>query len=258
MGTFLFDSTIFGPVKSRRLGSSLGINLLPVNKKVCNFNCIYCECGFSNSDNIKDFKIPEKNFVISQLEKKIIELKNDNLKIDTITYAGNGEPTLHPYFSEIVEETIKIRNKYFTECKVAVLTNGTTLSNDKIFESLKKIDLNIIKLDSANIQTIKLLNRPSGNFSLEDLIKNLKKFNGQLIIQSLFVRGILNGQIIDNTTDMEIEKLIEVIKEINPKYVMIYSIARHTPVETLEKVKDEELTKIASKFIENSIVAKVY
>jgi len=258
MSTFLFNSTIFGPVKSRRLGTSLGINLLPNNKKICNFNCVYCECGFSDSKDLTSEKIPDKYFVISELERKIIDLKKNSIHIDTITFAGNGEPTLHPDFPEILEETIKIKNKHLPNTEVAVLTNGTTLDNDKVFESLKKIELKLIKLDSAIVETIFLLNRPFKGFILKNLIKNLKKFNGQLIIQSLFVRGFINGQKIDNTTENEINKLIEVMKEIMPKYVMLYSIARHTPIETLERIKNEELLSIASKFIQSGIDAKVF
>lgn len=258
MGTFLFNSIVFGPVKSRRLGSSLGINLMPVNKKVCNFNCIYCECGLSHSESIEGNKIPDKKSVIIELETKIIELIKNNIKIDTITFAGNGEPTLHPDFPEILMETILIKEKYLPESQVAVLTNGTMLDNDNIVEALKKISLNIIKLDSADINTINTLNRPFKSFSLENLINNLKKFNGQLIIQSLFVRGFVNGQKIDNTTNYEIVKLINVMKDIKPKYVMVYSISRHTPIETLEKISHIELNEIAKKFIESGINTKIY
>lgn len=258
MGTFLFNSVVFGPVKSRRLGSSLGINLLPVNKKICNFNCIYCECGLSHSDDLEGNKIPDKQLVIYELEKKVIELINNNVKIDTITFAGNGEPTLHPDFPEILMETILIKEKYLPESQVAVLTNGTMLDNDNIVEALKKISLNIIKLDSADINTIKILNRPYKGFSLGDLINNLKKFNGQLIIQSLFVRGFVNGQEVDNTTDNEIVKLIDVMKVIKPKYVMLYTISRHTPIETLEKISYTELNQIAKKFYESGINTKIY
>lgn len=258
MGTFLFNSIVFGPVKSRRLGSSLGINLMPVNKKVCNFNCIYCECGLSHSENIEGSKIPDKKSVIIELETKIIELIKNNIKVDTITFAGNGEPTLHPNFPEILMETILIKEKYLPESQVAVLTNGTMLDNDNIVEALRKISLNIIKLDSADINTINILNRPFKSFSLENLINNLKKFNGQLIIQSLFVRGFVNGQKIDNTTDYEIVKLIDVMKDIKPKYVMVYSISRHTPIETLEKISYIELNEIAKKFIESGINTKIY
>lgn len=258
MGTFLFNSIVFGPVKSRRLGSSLGINLMPVNKKVCNFNCIYCECGLSHSENIEGSKIPDKKSVIIELETKIIELIKNNIKVDTITFAGNGEPTLHPNFPEILMETILIKEKYLPESQVAVLTNGTMLDNDNIVEALRKISLNIIKLDSADINTINILNRPFKSFSLENLINNLKKFNGQLIIQSLFVRGFVNGQKIDNTTDYEIVKLINVMKDIKPKYVMVYSISRHTPIETLEKISYIELNEIAKKFIESGINTKIY
>jgi len=187
MSTFLFDEIIFGPVKSRRLGVSLGINLLPNNSKFCNFNCIYCECGWTPGFSGEKIKFHPANLVNNKLKEKLKIFKNNNKNIDVITFAGNGEPTLHPEFSLIIDSTIQLRNYYFPNAKIAVLSNATTIHKKQIFDALMKIDDNILKLDSAFENTIKLLNNPQGNFNLNNLINNLKKFNGKFILQTMFV-----------------------------------------------------------------------
>ena len=194
MATFLFDRTIFGPVISRRLGESLGINLLPGNRKICNFNCIYCECGPTYSNDISNSEIPSRAEVRESLQSRLKDIKNNKTHIDTITYAGNGEPTLHPEFPEIVDDTIDLREKYLPDADIAVLSNSTHIDNEKIFNALKKVDLNILKLDSGYESTCKTINCPLYNFNLNKIIENLKKFNGNLIIQTLFFRGIYKGK----------------------------------------------------------------
>lgn len=247
MSVFLFDKTIFGPVYSRRLGISLGINLLPNDAKICNFDCIYCECGWSDKNTIRQKNFQTRQTVAEELEKKLKNMQQNNASLDVITFAGNGEPTIHPDFSEIIEDTIKLRNQYFPQVKISVLTNATTLSNQKTIKALQKIELPILKLDSAYEETIKKLNQPLGNFSLAKLIKNLKDYNNKLIIQTLFVKGTYNGKTIDNTTEKEITAWLKLLKELSPEKVMIYTIARDTPVETLEKIPIEKLKEIAQK-----------
>ncbi len=247
MATFLFDKIVFGPVFSRRLGISLGINLLPNDCKVCNFNCIYCECGITPHFNLKNINFHKRENIFKALENKLIYLKKNNEVINTITFAGNGEPTLHPYFPEIIDDTIKLRNVYSPKINIAVLSNSTTIYNKKIFTALKKIDKNILKFDSAYKKTIEILNNPPKSFNIYQTIENLKKFNGQLIIQTLFIEGKHKGKIISNATDREIEAWLRLIKEIKPKEIMIYTIERDTPYPGLNKIPIEKLSEIAKK-----------
>jgi wyosine [tRNA(Phe)-imidazoG37] synthetase (radical SAM superfamily) len=248
MGTFLFDEIIFGPVKSRRLGVSLGINLLPTKRKICNFNCIYCECGWTrNSGKIPD-KLPTREEVYKALDRKLSDMLASGQKPDVITYAGNGEPTLHPGFSGIIEDSIDLRNKYFPEAKIAVLSNSTTITSLSVKAALLKVDMNILKLDSAFDTTVTLHNQPASKINVNDLINELAAFNGKLIIQTLFLRGIYNGKVIDNTTPEELSAWIKAIEKISPSEVMIYTISRDTPPEggELHKVPARELKEIAS------------
>lgn len=248
MGTFLFDKIIFGPVNSRRLGISLGINLLPGGKKVCNFNCIYCECGWSQSVDKQGGYLPRREEVSELLGSRLQEMKVKNEAPDVITFAGNGEPTLHPEFPSIIDDSIMLRNKFFPKAKIAVLSNATTITNPAIRDALLKIEMNILKLDSAFDETICLHNQPRVSVNAADLIENLKKFNGRLIIQTLFLRGRYKGRIIDNTTPEEINAWLTAIERINPSSVMIYTISRDTPVGGLfKKVPAEELNHIASR-----------
>ncbi len=244
MGTFLFDEIIFGPVKSRRLGKSLGINLLPTNRKVCNYNCIYCECGLNpKTDTKKASKLPLRDEVKAQLTAWCETNRGD--MPDTITFAGNGEPTLHKDFYGIIEDTIKIRDTYCKDAKIAVLSNATRLHMSDVKAALERVDLNILKLDSAIQETIMSLNCPTGGFALDMLTENLIAMRDSLIIQTMFVKGTYEGKIIDNTTNVEIREWLKLIKKISPRSVMIYTIARHTPIETLEKIPLAILNNIA-------------
>lgn len=251
MATFLFNEIIFGPVQSRRLGSSLGVNLLPVNRKVCNFNCLYCECGFTSDFKMPSNEIPLQEDIRTNLENRLRGFVSSNKKIDAITFAGNGEPTLHPSFPDIIADTIFLRNKYFPDAKIAVLSNATLIGKGGIKSALQKIDYNILKLDSAIEQTIQKINCPVGNFSLDRLIDDLKQFNGNLTIQTLFLKGEYNGFYFDNTSEHELLKWLEALKIIKPQLVMIYSIARDTPVNGLQKIDGFILRQIAEQ-VENA------
>jgi wyosine [tRNA(Phe)-imidazoG37] synthetase (radical SAM superfamily) len=247
MATFLFDKIIFGPVKSRRLGTSLGINLLPVGRKICNFNCIYCECGWTDYTNPAEH-LPSRKEVYEELEKKLSEMKDAGELPDVITYAGNGEPTLHPDFPGIIDDSIFLRNKYAPEAKIAVLSNSTTISKTKVREALLKADKNILKLDSALESTITRHNQPKTRINVPELIENLTSFNGNLVIQTLFLRGNHNGNAIDNTTETELNEWLRALEKIRPSEVMIYTISRDTPHGAdLKKIPVKELKKIASR-----------
>lgn len=247
MATFLFDEIIFGPVKSRRLGVSLGINLLPTKKKICNFNCIYCECGWTRDIEKAVSQLPRREEVYKALELKLLYLNKKSLTPGVITFAGNGEPTLHPEFPGIIDDSIALRNKYLPQARISVLSNATTISNPLVKAALLKIDMNILKLDSAFDSTIKIHNQPRVNIKVEELINNLIGFNGRVIIQTLFLRGIHSGKVIDNTTPVEIKEWLKAIERIKPSEVMIYTISRDTPEGArLNKVPLIELRQIAA------------
>lgn len=256
MSTFLFDSVIFGPVWSRRLGESLGINLLPVNRKTCNFNCIYCECGLS-SGLISNSGFPLKEQVLEDLHHKLSQMKKESCYLNSITFAGNGEPTLHPDFSEILAGTIPLRNEFFPESAVAVMSNATTIHDEKIYNALLKADIKIMKLDSANEDTVQKINRPKGLFNLNDIIDGLCSFKGRVTIQTLFFRGMYNNSIVDNTTPEEIEGWLAALQKIQPENVMIYSIARDTAVPGLGKIDPDELYAIAKQVEQLGIQVQV-
>lgn len=241
MATFLFNEIIFGPVSSRRLGVSLGINLLPIDKKYCNFDCLYCECGWTCNTMVSSSELPSRESVKILLTAKLRDM--DPLP-DVITFAGNGEPTIHPEFPGIIDDTIELRNKLCPDSRIAVLSNSTNLGKTKVFESLRKVDQPILKLDTAIEDSYRLINRPAGLTSLEEIIKQLAEFGNHLIIQTLFFRGSYKDKIVDNTTELEISSLLDAYKRISPAKVMIYTFERDTPLQSLKKIPLEELKKI--------------
>lgn len=243
----LFHSTIFGPIHSRRLGTSLGVNLLPDDGKVCTFDCVYCEAGY-NAQGTGTTGLPTTERVRRDLEKKLKEMKDSGEQLDVITFSGNGEPTLHPDFPEVVSIVKELRDKYYPEAKTSVLTNSTRIFDPQVAEALRLVDNNILKLDSAVDPTMRLIDNPvSKDFTVDRLIDALKQFEGTGIIQTMFLRGEHNGKRIDNTTDVELNALIEAYKAINPRGVMIYSLDRSTPEEKLVKVERPELETLAER-----------
>lgn len=249
MPTFLFDAIVFGPVRSRRLGVSLGINLLPVNGKLCSFDCLYCECGL-NKDTKGGSGLPSKEAVKTALEDKLRHMKAHGEAPDVITFAGNGEPTMHPAFSLIIEDTLALRDTYFPHAQVCVLSNATQLHKPAVLEALRRVDQPILKLDSAFDNTIKRMDRPlSSTYTVERLVQQFKAFGEKLIIQTLFTRGAYEGQSFDNTTDEELTAWIALLKDIAPASVMIYTIDRETPVAGLVKIPLETLEAIADRVV---------
>lgn len=247
MSTILFDKIVFGPVHSRRLGVSLGINLLPPDGKVCSFDCIYCECGLNENGRTRT-KLPGRSEVKDALFQKLSVMQAEGTAPDVITFAGNGEPTLHPRFEEIIDDTIGLRDRFFPKAKIAVLSNATCLEKESVFRALNRVDDNILKLDSVLDSRIRLLNVPhSPAFTSEKLIGQLIRFRGNLIIQTMFLCGVVNGQETDNTTEEEIAGWIDALKRIGPRQVMIYTIERETPVSGLKKVTPQKLDEIAAR-----------
>ena len=256
MQTVLFTSTIFGPIHSRRLGVSLGVNLMPRDGKVCTFDCLYCEAGF-NAQGPGKAGIPDRAEVKKLLEAKLADMKQKDEPLDVITFSGNGEPTLHPDFKGVIDDTIELRDHYFPNVKISVLSNSTRINQQPVVEALKRVDNNILKLDSAIDSTVRLIDRPTyPTYSVDSIVDSMKQFGNDLIIQTMFLRGSHDGTPIDNTTDHEVNALIEVYKKLKPREVMIYSIDRKTPEENLVKVEKDELLKIAEK-ISNQAGVKV-
>ncbi len=243
MATIIFASPIFGPIKSRRLGISLGINLLPDDGKICTFDCLYCECGL-NAANRSRKPLPTREEVATALENKLKEMKQENVTPDVLTFAGNGEPTIHPHFPEIIADTIALRDRYCPDAKVSVLTNATLITRERVFEALKLVDNNILKLDTVNPEYIKTIDRPTAAYDLAAIIDKMKAFNGRAVIQTMFMKGSANGIDVNNTSDEYVLPWIKTVKEIAPREVMIYTIDRETPTEGLLKASHEELDRI--------------
>jgi wyosine [tRNA(Phe)-imidazoG37] synthetase (radical SAM superfamily) len=258
MGTFLFEDIIFGPVNSRRLGVSLGLNLVPVNKKVCTFNCIYCECGWTNQRHLPSDGFPSRELIAKSLKKKLVEMSARGFMPDSLTYAGNGEPTMHPGFRGIIKDTRKIRDRYAPESRIVVLSNASLADRTYVREALKLVDKNILKLDTGFEETFRTLNQPPPGLKLSNIISNLKQFPENLIIQTLFIRGSHNGKSIDNTTREEVAALLELYQEIKPAEVQVYTIARHPPVSSLEKIPLPELEVISERIRKLGIKTSVY
>ena len=243
MSTVIYPSPIFGPVHSRRLGISLGVNLLPSDGKFCTFDCIYCECGF-NADRKPTRPLPTREEVKTALEKQLEIMANDKQLPDVITFAGNGEPTMHPDFLDIVKDTVALRNKHCPKAKVAVLSNSTKIHKQSVHDALMLVDDNILKLDTADLSYIKTINRPTGKYDLQEIIEDMKSFNGHVIIQTMFMKGTFKGINVDNTGDKYVLPWLNAVKEIKPQQVMIYTIDRETPDHDLKKASHPELDRI--------------
>ncbi|KAA6322893.1 hypothetical protein EZS27_027612 [termite gut metagenome] len=239
----MFPSPVFGPIHSRRLGVSLGINLLPADRKVCSFDCIYCECGYHTGWQTAS-SLPLCEEIRTALETKLKEIHENGEALDTLTFAGNGEPTCHPYFPEIIDDTILLRNRYFPKAKISVLSNASLISRPSIFSALNKVDNNMLKLDTADETYIRTVNRPSDGYSVSQTIEFLKAFHGKCIIQTMFLKGIFSGKDVNNTTDNYVLPWLETVKIIAPRQVMIYTIDRETPAQGLHKASHEELGRI--------------
>ncbi len=245
--TSLFDQIIFGPVHSRRLGLSLGVNLLPLESKLCSFDCIYCECGW-NADHPGQRRFNRREEVARSLDETLRKMVAAGTPPDVITFAGNGEPTLHPDFEAIIDDTIALRDRLAPTAKVSVLTNATRLDDESVCRALLRVDNPILKLDSAFDATVRRMNRPqSPDYTVRGTVERMKRFDGRMILQTMFLRGECDGEPIDNTTEQEVAAWLELVREIRPRQVMAYSLDRDTPCRTLEKVPREELQRIAER-----------
>lgn len=249
MSTVIYPSPIYGPVHSRRLGLSLGINLMPADGKICTFDCLYCECGF-NADRRTRSHYPTREIVVEALEKQLIKMHNDNEHPDVLTFAGNGEPTGNPHFPEIIDDTVKLRDKWCPDAKISVLSNSTFIHREKVRLALMKVDNNILKLDTVNADYIKKVDRPTQpTYDVNDIIEDLKWFNGHVIIQTMFMKG--DGT--DNTVDEYVMPWLDAVKSIKPQEVMVYTIDRETPDRMLQKASHEELDRIKDLVVASGI-----
>ncbi|MBO5537840.1 MAG: radical SAM protein [Prevotella sp.] len=251
MSTIIYPAPIFGPVHSRRLGVSLGINLMPADGKVCTFDCIYCECGF-NHDFRPTLPRPTREETAHALELKLQEMQVQGQLPDVLTFAGNGEPTGHPQFADIIDDTIRLRNHYCPEAKVSVLSNATQLHRRDVFDALLRVDNNIQKLDTVDEAFIRHIDRPTGHYAVSEVVENLRRFKGHVIIQTMFLKRLSTAQevpAIDNTTDAYVEPWLRAVELIAPRQVMIYTIDRETPDRTLAKATKKELDRIRDRVL---------
>lgn len=220
----LREEVVFGPIKSRRLGWSLGINLLPTKGKICNFDCIYCECGW-NVDGRDDTKLPSAAEVRSALEAKLADILLEGTRVDSITFSGDGEPTLNPDFARIIDDTIALRDIYCPQAKVSVLTNATKLLSDTVFGALRKVDAPILKLDAPTDERARKINGALPSFRVDDVVKGMKRFEGDFILQTMF----LKSDDFDSLEPQMLAKWMDIVRELRPRLIMAYTIARPTP-----------------------------
>ena len=241
----IFSTNIVGPIHSRRLGISLGVNLLPKDGKVCSFDCLYCECGW-NADH-RGGHLPDADEVMHELETKLQTMHAAGEALDVITFAGNGEPTLHPDFPRVIERTLQLRDQYYPEVKVSVLSNATQIGKEAVRSALLRVDNNILKIDGAFDETVHLIDQPAdSHYTVLQVIEWMKTFRGQLIVQTMFVRGEHNGQRVDNTTPQEVAAWCDLMREVRPHQIMVYSLDRPTPEPLLTKVSKEEMTQLVA------------
>ena len=248
----LREETVFGPIKSRRLGNSLGINLLPVNGKICTFDCIYCECGW-NKDGKNDKKLPTSSEVRTSLETKLIELKRNNVPIDSITFSGDGEPTLNPEFPQIIDDTLRLRNQYYPNAKVSVLSNATRVHIPEILAALKKVDNPIMKIDAPTNELVQKINIPAPGYDIDTVIKALRQFDGNFILQTMFLRS----NDFDSSSPEVQNGWRGIVRTLHPREIMVYTIDRPTPQKNLQKMSVEEMRELVQPLIDEGFIIQI-
>lgn len=241
----LFGEIAYGPIHSRRLGTSLGVELMPLDHKLCTFNCVYCECGWN--EKVSHPKLPTREEVKAALEKKLAALSSQHSALDVITFSGNGEPTLHPDFPGIIEDTCALRDRYYPHAKVSVLSNSTQLGRADVMQALRLCDNRILKLDAGTDTMMRRIDMPvNEQLTVAQIMEWLAPFDGDFTLQTCFLRGAHAGEPIDNTSPEELEAWYKAVEQLRPKQIMIYVIDRKTPEEQLEKISREEMERIAA------------
>ena len=248
----LREETVFGPIKSRRLGSSLGINLLPTRGKICNFDCIYCECGW-NADGRDDTVLPTAAQVRSALEDKLSTLMLEGTPVDSITFSGDGEPTLNPEFPRIIEDTLRLRDTFYPAAKVSVLSNSTRAHVPEVFEALRKVDNPIMKIDSPTDALAALINHPAPGYSVARVVEALKRFEGDFVLQTMMLKAKgcpasvipgSTGYLFDSGAPEVLEPWMDIVRTLRPRLIQLYSIDRPTPASNLEKYSIDEMKSL--------------
>lgn len=240
-----FDDIVFGPIFSRRLGSSLGVNLLPSIGKLCNFDCVYCECGW-NKDGIAERVFPRLEEVKAALEEKMSKAASEGVPVDSITFSGNGEPTMNPDFPEIIDVTLELRDKYFPDAKVSVLSNATLIGRPAVAEALMKVDNPILKIDASSDSLIAQINKPVGRYRLDEVVEAMMKFEGRFVLQTMF----LKSPDFDTTEPEALGKWMDIVRKVRPREIMVYTIDRETPDKSLAKYTVEEMTAFVQPLID--------
>ena len=247
-----FSDIVFGPIRSRRLGTSLGVNILPSKGKLCNFDCVYCECGW-NKDGAEDRTLPRYEEVSSALESRLTELSEQGLQVDSITFSGNGEPTMNPDFAQIIDKTLELRDTYYPQAKVSVLSNATLVGRESVFEALRKVDNPIMKLDASSDELIARINKPTGHYQIDKVIESLKKFNGDFVLQTMFLRSYE----FDTLSEKALSAWMDIVRELTPREVMVYTIDRETPDKSLGRYTVEEMTAMVQPLIDEGFKIQV-
>lgn len=262
----LFENTIVGPIHSRRLGSSLGVNLLPHKHKYCSYDCVYCECGWNKESANAAMEYSTVEEIGEQLEQRLQTLQQQGIPVDSLTFAGNGEPTLYPYFPAVVDVVNAMRDRYVPQAATTLLTNATQLRRPEVFAAVMKLTNPCLKLDAGTAEMRQLINRniassPNGNegCSWEELIDNLIRFGNHGIIQTLLFDGLDDeGHVLSNITPEQFEPYLSILQRIRPRYVMLYSLDRATPAKRLRKLERAELDVYARRIQEVGVDVKVY
>jgi len=247
------ETLVFGPIHSRRLGSSLGINLLPERGKLCNFDCIYCECGW-NADGLGDRRLPTAEELREALRAKLTDCREAGTPIDSITFSGDGEPTLNPEFPEMIDITLALRDVFFPAAKVSILSNATRIGREAVFEALRKVDNPILKIDAATTELVRRINRPvGGGYDLDEVVANLRRFEGNFVLQTMFLRC----PDFDSTAPENVEGWLRIVRELRPREVMVYTVDRETPLKGIAKVSPEEMAEIVRPLVEEGFKIQI-
>lgn len=247
-----FDEIVFGPIFSRRLGSSLGVNLLPSKGKLCNFDCVYCECGW-NKDGISDKIFPRLENIEAALEEKMSKASAKGIPVDSITFSGNGEPTIHPDFPEVIDITLRLRDRYFPDAKVSVLSNATMIGRSAVAEALMKVDNPILKIDASTDELVRMINKPAGHYSIDETVENLKRFEGRFVLQTMF----LKSPDFDTAEPEALRKWMEIVRVLKPREVMVYTIDRETPDKRLGKYTVEEMAAFVQPLVDEGFKIQI-
>ena len=244
------EATVFGPIFSRRLGSSLGINLLPQEGKICNFDCVYCECGW-NKDGLGDTVLPTAEDVFKALKAKLEECSAAGIPIDSITFSGDGEPTLNPEFPAIIDLTLDLRDRFYPAAKVSVLSNATRIGRPGVFEALRKVDNPILKLDAPTDEQVALVNNPAGEYHVAQVVEQMARFKGDFVMQTMFLRG--PGW----ESAQWVEGWMEIVRQLKPREIMVYTIDRETPMKGLGKYTVEEMRALVRPLIDEGFSIQI-